>query len=89
MAMSNYDIQLEKKRKEREEVAKKLEMIENEDAIAEMNNKIKFLKGTSTSQASTIPEGNTLLGSTINENVDKIVSFDELVASYSKVDTHK
>ena len=47
VTMSNSNIELEKKRKEREEVAKKLEMMENEATIAEMHNRIKFLKTTS------------------------------------------
>lgn len=45
-AMSQSYIDLEKKRKERESVAKRLEIVENEVSIAEMNNKIKFLENS-------------------------------------------
>ena len=42
--MSPFDIELERRRKEKEALAKKLEIAKNEVAIAEMNNKIKFLE---------------------------------------------
>ena len=55
--MSLTDIELEKKRKEKEDLAKKLEIAKNEAAIAEMNNKIKFLE-IAKKQSSAIPKGN-------------------------------
>ena len=42
--ISPSNIELEKKRKEKDALVKKLVIAENEAAIAEMNNKIKFLE---------------------------------------------
>ena len=42
--VSPFDIELEKRRKEREAIAKRLEISKNEAAIVEMSNKIKFLE---------------------------------------------
>ena len=42
--MTPSDIELEKRRKEKDALAKRLEIVEDEAAIAEMNNKIKFLE---------------------------------------------
>ena len=41
--ISSSDVELEKKKKERETLAKRLEIVENEETIAKMNNNIKFL----------------------------------------------
>ena len=62
--MSNCDVELEKKKKEREALAKKLELVENEAAIAEMNNKIKFLENAK-KQLASMPENNIYAGSPI------------------------
>lgn len=43
-SLSPSDIELEKMGKEKDALAKKLEIVENEATIAEMNNKIKFLE---------------------------------------------
>ena len=44
--LSPFDIELERRRKGREAMAKRLEIAENEAAIAEMNNKIRFLENS-------------------------------------------
>ena len=56
-SMLPSNIELEKKRKEKETFAKKLEIVENEAAIAEMNNKIKFLENAK-KQSISLPESN-------------------------------
>ena len=56
-SLSPLDIELEKKRKEGDALAKKLEIAENEAAIAEMNNKIKFLE-IAKKQSTAMPKGN-------------------------------
>ena len=56
-SMSPSDIELEKRRKEKVALAKKLEIAENEVAIVEMNNKIKFLEN-SRKQFVVMPEDN-------------------------------
>ena len=55
--MSPSDIELEKRRKEKDALAKRLEIVENEAAIAEMNNKIKFLE-MAKKQSAVMPKGN-------------------------------
>ena len=42
--VSSFDIEFERRRKEREPISKRLEITKNEAAIAKMNNKIKFLE---------------------------------------------
>lgn len=56
-SMSLSDIELEKRRKERDALAKKLEIVESEAAIAEMSNKIKFLE-IAKKKSTTMPKGN-------------------------------
>ena len=56
-SMSLSDIELEKRRKERDALAKRLEIAENEAAIAEMNNKIKFFE-MAKRQSAVAPKGN-------------------------------
>ena len=48
---------MEKRKKEREAKAKRLEIAENEAAIVEMNNKIRFLENTK-KQSVVLPESN-------------------------------
>ena len=56
--LSPSAIKLEKRRKEREAIAKRLEIAENEATIAEMNNKIKFLENAK-KQSIVLPKSNT------------------------------
>jgi hypothetical protein len=65
--MSQSDIELEKKRKEREAIAKRLEIAENEAAIAEMNNKIRFLE-SSKMQSGNATNNVTHSGNVVNPN---------------------
>ena len=55
--MSLSNIELEKRRKQRDSLAKKLEIAESEVAIDEMNNKIKFLE-IAKKQSIAMPKGN-------------------------------
>lgn len=84
--MSLFDIELEKRRKERDALAKRLEFSKNEAAIAKMNNKIKFLENTK-KQFAAMPKDDD--GSNdANQNTTKVpVSF---LSSFSlKVDLNK
>ena len=56
-SMSPSNIELEKRRKERDDSDKKLEITESEATIAEMNNKIKFLEITKKKFVA-MPKGN-------------------------------
>ena len=55
--LSPSDIELEKRRKEREAIAKRLEIAKNDAAITKMNNKIKFLENAR-KQSAALPESN-------------------------------
>ena len=55
---SPSNIELEKRRKEREAIAKRLEIVENEATIEEMNNKIKFLENAR-KWSTALPKSNT------------------------------
>ena len=55
--ISPFDIELERRRKETDALAKKLEIVENESTIDEMNNKIKLLENAR-KQSIAMPEDN-------------------------------
>ena len=86
--MSPSDIELEKRRKERDTLAKRLEIVENEATIAKMNNKIKFLE-MAKKQSAVMPKGNVDGGYDIADQDTTQVPLPFLSSFSQKVDINK
>lgn len=86
--MSPFDIELERKRKEKDSLAKKLEIAENEAAIDEMSNKIKFLENAR-KKSSIMPKDDVNYGSkNANQNTAKL-STSFLSSSSQKINLNQ
>ena len=86
--MSLSDIELEKRRKEKFSLVKKLEILENDVAIDEMNNKIKFLE-MAKKQSEVVPKGNEDGGYDNTDQNTTQVPFPFLSSFSKKVDLNK
>ena len=79
---------MERRRKERDAIAKKLEIAEDEEAIAEMNNKIKFLENAR-KQSVAVPKDNVNDKSNNANQNNANFSTSFLSSSSQKIDPKK
>ena len=72
--MSPSDIELERKRKERDALAKKLVITKNKVAIAEMNSKIKLLENSRKQSTSMLEDNKNARSNDENQNTTSFMS---------------